>query len=117
MHTKKVMMGIMILAIMAFWVNPGLSQEAGKGQKPAVAQQEAPRTTMEGKIVFMKSYGGYIVISEMPHEEYKIINENAKVLGALAKEGKTVNIEGTLPRGAYLLSIEKIDGKKYQGDK
>ena len=117
MHTKKAMMGSMILAILVFFVSPGLSQESGKGQMPTVTQQEAPKTTMEGKIVFMKNYGGYIVISEMPHEEYKIINENAKVLGALAKEGKTVKIEGTLPRGAYLLSIEKIDGKKYQGDK
>ena len=116
MHTKKVMMGIMTLAIMVFWVNPGLSQEAGKGQKPAVAQQEAPRTTMEGKIVFMKNFGGYIVVSESPHEEFKIMNENAKVLEALAKEGKKVKIEGTLPRGAYFLFIEKIDGKKYQGD-
>jgi hypothetical protein len=117
MHTKKAMMGMMILAILVFLVSPGLSQESGKAQKPAVTQQEAPKTTMEGKIVFMKNYGGYIVISEAPHEEFKILNENAKVLEALAKEGKTVKIEGTLPRGAYLLSIEKIDGKKYQGDK
>ncbi len=109
MHAKKVMSGVLILAIMAFLAGPGLSQEAGKGQ-------DAPRTTMEGKIVFMKSYGGYIVVSEMPHEEYKIINENAKVLEPLAKAGKKVKIEGTLPRGAYLLFIEKIDGKKYQGD-
>ena len=117
MHTKKFMLVLMTLAIMAFLVSTGLSQEAGKGQNPAIAQQEALKTTMEGKIVFMKSYGGYIVISEMPHEEYKIINENAKVLGALAKAGKTVKIEGTLPQGAYLLFIEKIDGKKYQGNK
>ena len=117
MHTKKVMLGIVTLAIVVSLIVPGLAQEAGKVQKPAVAPQEVPRTTMEGKIVFMQSYGGYIVISEMPHEEYKIINENARVLAALAKEGKKVNIEGTLPRGAYLLFIEKIDGKKYQGDK
>jgi hypothetical protein len=117
MHTKKVILGIVTLAIMVSLVVPGLAQESGKGQKPAVALQEVPKVTMDGKIVFMKSYGGYIVISEMPHEEYKIINENAKVLGALAQEGKTVKIEGTLPRGAYLLDIEKINGKKYQGDK
>ena len=116
MHAMKVMLGILTLAIMAFLVSPGLAQEAGKGQKPAIVAQEVLKITMEGKIVFMKNYGGYIVISEMPHEEYKIINENAKVLGALAKEGKKVKIEGTLPRGAYLLSIDKIDGKKYQGD-
>jgi hypothetical protein len=117
MHAKKAMLGIATLALMVALVVPGLAQEAGKGQAPAVAAQEVPKITMDGKIVFMKSYGGYIVISEMPHEEYKIINENAKVLGALAKAGKTVNIEGTLPRGAYLLSIDKINGKKYQGDK
>jgi hypothetical protein len=116
MNAKKLMLGIVTLAIMVSLVVPGISQETGKGQKPAVAPQEVTRTTMEGKIVFMKSYGGYIVISEMPHEEYKIMNENAKVLGALAQEGKTVKIEGTLPRGAYLLNIEKINGKKYQGN-
>jgi hypothetical protein len=83
--------------------------------KPVIAPQEASKTTMEGKIVYMKNYGGYIVISEAPHEEFMIINENTKVLEALAKAGKKVKIEGTLPRGAYLLFIEKIDGKKYQG--
>jgi hypothetical protein len=119
MHTKKknVMMGIVTLAIMALLVAPGLAQEAGKGQKPVVSPQEVPSVSMKGKIVFMQSYGGYLVISEMPHEEYKILNENVKVLGALAKEGKTVEIEGTLPRGAYLLAIDKINGKKYVGDK
>jgi hypothetical protein len=117
MRNKKAVLCILTLALMALLVSPGLSQEAGKAQKPAVSQQEIPKVTMEGKIVFMKSYGGYIVVSEMPHEEYKILNENAKVLGALAEAGKTVKIEGTLPRGAYFLSIDKIDGKKYQGDK
>jgi hypothetical protein len=117
MNVKKVMLGIVTLVIMVSLVVPGIAQEAGKGQKPAVASQEVPKVTMDGKIVFMKNYGGYIVISEKPHEEYKIINENATVLGALAKEGKTVKIEGTLPRGAYLLSIDKINGDKYQGDK
>ena len=117
MHTKKVMLWIVTLAIMVSLIVPVLAQEAGKGQKPEVAPQAATKITMEGKIVFMKNFGGYIVISQTPHEEYKIINENAKVLGALAKEGKMVKIEGTLPRDAYLLSIEKIDGKKYQGDK
>jgi hypothetical protein len=117
MHAKKLMPGIVILAIMVWLLTPGLAQEAGKGQGPAVAPQEVPKTTMEGKIVFMQSFGGYIVITEMPHEEYKIMNENAKVLGALAKEGKTVKIEGSLPRGAYLLSIDKIDGKKYTSDR
>ena len=104
MHTKKVMLWIVTLVIMVSLVVPVLAQEAGKGQKSAVASQAANKITMEGKIIFMQQYGGYIVVSQMPHEEYKIINENAKVLGALAKEGKTVKIEGTLPRDAYLLS-------------
>ncbi len=110
------MIGIINLAILLCLVSPCLPQEAGKGQKPAMVPQEASKTTMEGKIVYMKNYGGYIVISEGPHEEFKIINENATILEALAKSGKKVKIEGTLPRGAYLLFIEKIDGKKYQGD-
>ena len=117
MHTKKLMLGIVSLAIMVSLVVPGLAQEAGKSLKSPFSPQAASKVTMDGKIVFLKSYGGYIVIRQKPHEEYKIINENAKVLGALAKEGKTVNVEGTLPRGAYLLSIDKINGGKYQGDK
>ena len=116
MYNKRIGLGILTLAILAFLVSPSLAQETGKTQQPAVSQ-EIPKITMEGKIVFMKNYGGYIVISEQPHEEYKIINENAKVLSAYAKAGKKVKIEGTLPRGAYLLSIDKINGKKYQGDK
>ena len=50
-----------------------------------------------------ESYGGYLVISEMPREEYKVLNENVKVFKVLAKEGKTVKIEGVLPDGSRLL--------------
>jgi hypothetical protein len=117
MRTKQVMLGFVTLAVMLTLVVPGLGQEVGKGVNPAVSPKALHKVTMDGKVVFLKSYSGYVVIRQKPHEEYKIINENAEVLGPLAKEGKTVKIEGTLQRGAYFLSIDKINGKEYQGTK
>jgi hypothetical protein len=117
MSTRKFLPGLLALALMAAMPNPGLGQGAGPAEKPAASSQKMPRITLQGRIVYMKSAGGYLLISQKPHEEHKILNENAKVLAALAKERKTVTIEGTLPKGAYLLFIDKIDGQKYQGDK
>ncbi len=106
-----------ILSVLILIANAAIGYPQGPPQEqaPATAAPEPLKTTITGRIVFMKSYGGYIVISETPHEEYKIINENDKILGDLAKKGKPVTIEGNFPRGAYLLFIEKINGKKYQG--
>ncbi len=56
-------------------------------------------------------------MSQTPHEEFKIVNENKEILGELAKQGKVMKIEGSLPQGAYFLFIEKIDGKDYTGGK
>lgn len=100
------------LSLVLFLAGIGLPQSTGEG-KAEVPAKQAAKITITGKIVYMKSYGGYIVISEKPHEEYKILNANEKILSALAKKGKPVTIEGVLPRGAYLLQIDKIDGKKY----
>jgi hypothetical protein len=112
---RKNLLLLMVLSIfmLASSTNIAISQEKGQIQAPA----EGPQTTLEGKIVYLKSFGGYVVITEAPHEEYKIINENEKILGDLVKKDKLVKIEGRLPRGAYLLFIEKIDGKNYSGGK
>lgn len=114
MKDKKVMLLIIASFLSVVLVtNISFAQGPTKGQGAQNAPQEGPQTTITGKIVYMKSYGGYVVISETPHEEYKVINEDDKILGDFAKKGKTVTIEGRFPRGAYLLFIEKIDGKKY----
>lgn len=118
MKSKKVWLSLMMSLLMVAWVSSlAFSQAVTQEPGPAGQPQEGPKVTIEGKILYMKSFGGYIVVSETPHEEYKIINENAKVLGDLATKGKPAKIEGRLPRGAYLLFIEKIDGKAYKGAK
>lgn len=97
---------ILGLSLLVFFSTSGLAQEAGPGKTPGVV-------TLTGKVIFMKTFGGYVVITQKPHEEYKIINENKEILSQVAKEGKPVTIEGTLPKGAYFLQIDKINGKKY----
>lgn len=104
---RKNLLLLMVLGVFFLVTSTNLAISQVKGQAPA--------ETLEGKIVYLKSFGGYVVITEAPHEEYKIINENEKILGDLAKKDKPVKIEGRFPRGAYLLFIEKIDGKPYSG--
>jgi hypothetical protein len=116
MTNKKAMLYLILTVLaVALVANLGLAQQPAKGKSAPGAPEGGPQTTIQGKIIFMQSYGGYIVVSETPHEEYKIINENPKVLADLAKQDKPVTIEGRLPRGAYLLFIEKINGKAYRG--
>jgi hypothetical protein len=66
---------------------------------------------MTAKIINDKTSGGYIVISQKPHEEYKIINVKEDILKEFADKGEPVTIEGNLLRGAYFLVIEKINDK------
>jgi hypothetical protein len=103
---RTILVIILGLSLLVIFSTSGLAQEAGPGKTPGVE-------TFIGKIIYMKNYGGYVVITEKPHEEYKIINENKEILSQLEKEGKPVKIEGTLPRGAFFLQIDKINGKKY----
>ena len=65
MHATKVMLGIVTLAIMVSLVVPGLAQEAGKGQKPAMATQEATKVTMDGKT---EPHKGREFVSGLPVE-------------------------------------------------
>ena len=94
------------LSLLVFFSYQSLAQEASSAKAKGVV-------TLTGKIVSMETFGGYAVITQKPHEEYKIINVNKEILSQLVKEGKPVNIEGTLPRGAFFLQIDKINGKKY----
>jgi hypothetical protein len=114
MKTKKgPLLVVLSMLILAFCVNAGMCQDKDISQPPP----EGPKAIISGKIVYLKSFGGYVVMSKTPREEFKIVNENKKILGDLAKQGNVVKIEGRFPRGAYFLFIEKIDGKEYTGGK
>jgi hypothetical protein len=119
MSRKRKLLPVMVVSLLAVGLLGGVvfAQGTGKSEGVTGIQAEGKTTTITGKIAYMESLGGYVVISERPHEEYKIINVNEAVLGPLAKAGKSMTIEGSLRQGAYLLFIDKIDGKKYQGAK
>ncbi len=106
---------ILICALTIFPAGPGLAQ--GPGTKETSPAPQAPQTLqkiiVQGKIAYMEAMGGYYIQGEKPHEVFTIANQNPKVLGRLAKSGKSVTIEAR-PMGD-LLTIEKLDGKKYQG--
>jgi hypothetical protein len=102
--------GVFILALAL----PGLAQGPPPPQSPAPQTRPAPKViTVQGKIAQMKAMGGYYLRSRP--EVFKIANQNPAVLGPLAKSGKTVTIEAQY--FGDLLTILKIDGKKYQGAK
>lgn len=114
MKARKVSLLIVLsILILTFCVSAGTCQDKDKSQPPL----QDPQKILEGRIVYLKSYGGFVLITQAPHEEYKIINKNEKILGDLAKQRKIVKIEGRFPQGAYFLFIEKIDGKEYLGGK
>ncbi len=110
---RKKVFWFMLLSLLVLALSSTMAISQDKGQVPAAG----PQKTIEGKILFLKSFGGYVVISRTPHEEYKIINENKEILADLARKGNPVKIDGRLPRGAYFLFIEKIDGQPYSGGK
>ncbi len=112
MHHKQVAWIITIsLGLLLLLATAGLTQPKEQGAPAALKP-----VTMTGKIVNSTSYGGFIVIRIKPHEEYKIVNENEKVLREFANKGEPVQIEGRL-RGAYFLTIDKIKGQDYPGPK
>jgi hypothetical protein len=94
-----------------------LATVAVQAQSPGITNPNAPAITVNGKIVADQSSGGFSVIRIKPHEEYKIINVDKKILSDYADKGEPVAIEGRLPRGAYFLFIDKINGKAYSGGK
>jgi hypothetical protein len=113
MNNKNVLFVIIVgLLIGLMIVNIGFSQ-TNLDQPIGKAQPKITPITMRGKIINDKISGGYIVIRIKPHEEYKIFNVKDDILKDFANKGELVTIEGNLPRGAYFLVIEKINGQEY----
>jgi hypothetical protein len=113
MNHKK-LLGVIIVAILVglMTVNSGFSQTK-PDQPTGKAQARVIKITMIGKIIPDKVSGGYIAIRKKPHEEFKITNVKEDILKEFANTGEQVTIVGNLPRGAYFLVIEKINGKEY----
>lgn len=88
---------------------------SGVSQPTSTPKIEGTKTTVKGKIGYMKNLGGYIVQGENPPDELFIVNQDPKLLEDLMKSGKTVTIEGHYTIGADHLFIEKIDGQPYRG--
>jgi hypothetical protein len=89
----------------------GLAQEkAATPAKPPAAK--SMKLTVVGKIVKDESMGGYYIQGKKPAEIFRIVNQNPKVLGKYAKNGKDVTIVARSAMGDNLV-IEKIEGKKY----
>ena len=112
-HQKRCCSVIIVgLLVGLMLVNIGFSQTK-IDQPTGKTQPKIIPVTMSGKIINDEVSGGYIVIRQKPHEEYRIINVKDDILKDLANKGELVTIEGNLPRGAYFLVIEKINGKEY----
>lgn len=110
MKTKRIV-SILVLSVfvLALTATACFAQAAAPDVK-----KEPRRTTIEGKIDYMKDLGGYYVRGMKPGGEWMIVNQNATVLKKLMKSKKTVTITGTL-KGAEFLTIQTIDGKPYTG--
>jgi hypothetical protein len=110
--TKKNILLLLALAVSFLF----FASHIGFAQKPAT-NKDIQKVKMKGKIGYMEGRGGYYVIGENPPSELFIVNQNQKTLEKLKKNGKTMTIEGRLTIGADHLMIEKINGKKYSGEK
>ena len=110
MNYRRLIQIILSLLVVTMFACSGLTQ------KPAeTTKTEGSPITIKGKIDYMKNLGGYFVLGDVPAREYLIINQDLKLLEALFKSGKIVNIEGRIVRGAEYLFIDKIDGQPYRG--
>jgi len=82
-------------------------------QTPNKDKAEMLKVSIEAKISYVQRTGHYMATTESPHEEYFIVNPDAKTLDKLIKDGKPVKIDGHLTVGADQLFVEKINGKQY----
>ena len=110
MRTKRMLLPIvlsLLIGVLAASVvfAQGQAQDTKQGQF---------KTTIKGKIGYLKQLGGYFVQGVEPGGEWIILNKNPEVLQKLMESQKTVTIEGSLRAPEYL-TIEKIDGKPYSG--
>jgi hypothetical protein len=110
MNRKKMLL-VAIVGLLSSLLLVTTTFAQAKPDQPA-GNAEARTFTMNGKII-ADNAGGYTLIRVKPHEEHKIVNVNEKILKNLATTGEMVTIEGRLPRGAYFLEIDKINGKAY----
>jgi hypothetical protein len=100
------------LLVIALTSAGALAQAAPQGKDPVV--KPAPRglqVTLKVKVKNMKVMGGYY-LQGIP-EVYKIANKNPDILEPLFKSGETVTIEASA--SGDLLTIQTINGKKYEG--
>ena len=108
MNRKRELLSVLVVSLLAMGLMMGMAfaQGAGKGEGATGAQTEGPKTIITGKIIHMKSYGGYVVISVKPHEEYKVINETEEVLGPWPSQAKPLPSKGAYP-GEHFCSLLK----------
>jgi hypothetical protein len=110
---KRRWLGMILLVAGLALAAPALAQAPPSAPKAPAAKEQVFKVTLKGTISYMKNMGGYYLCCTP--EEYAIENQNPKVLGALAKSGKQVSVEGRVSRSSGYLFIEKLDGKPYEG--
>ena len=113
MRLKRVL-GVLVTGVLAiaFASAGALAQAAPQGNDPVVKSSPSGlQVTLPVKVKYMDAMGGYYL--QGPVEVYKIANKNPEVLEPLVKSGETVNIEARA--SGDLLTIQTINGKKYEG--
>ncbi len=114
---KKIIALMCVFSLLALTglTTPALCQGAGK--QPS-NPSEAPAVTLKGKVVLDQRTHNYMFYQEEPpYSEFFIMNENVAELKTLAESQKIVTVEGSMPRGADSLLIDKIDGKTFSKGK
>lgn len=112
MKSKKCTLLIAAFLILTLAAFPVAAQKTPGG---TVSPDE--KVTVKGKILYMKSLGGYYLMGEDPPGEMIIENPNPGLLKRLHESGKTVTVKGYNTVGADRFFIETIDGKTYRGEK
>jgi hypothetical protein len=117
MEAKK----FFVWATAAFFTLAGLNgavlaQGAAKAPEKARPAAQVQKLSVVGKIAKDQAMGGYYIQGDKPPEVYRIVNQNPKILENYVKSGNSVTIEAGVVMGDNL-SIEKIDGFKYQEGK
>ena len=113
MKSKKGFGLFLSMVVFIFFVGNGVAREPHPAGGSGGKKKEGPAITAKGTI---KHLGGqFYLVSPENNDSFLIMEADAKLLGDLAKSGRTVTIQGRLPIGADALFIEKIDGKPYPG--
>jgi hypothetical protein len=113
---KSALSIILIVSVVALFTGFVIAQAPTKQTGADKQMDKGQPVVVKGKIAYMKSLGGYFLNGEDPAGEFIIVNQDPKLLGELSRSGQKVTINGRL-RGADSLFIEKLDGKKYSGEK